>query len=388
MRTCVRMPPRYSEAQAREAIAASLSYNEALRRLGMRPAGGNWKTLKRYACQVWGISVDHFDRDAAQHRGPPKARTPLAEILVEGSTYGRSHLKRRLYEAGLKKPECELCGQGEIWRGRRMALILDHINGVGDDHRLENLRIVCPNCAATLETHCGRNNRRPRVERSCQRCGVSFVQRFRGQRYCSRACGSRWERTGQPRPAIRRVERPPYKQLMKQIAATSYVAVGRRYGVSDNAIRKWVRQYEWEAGIVREGPAGGLEERRGAGVRVPGPAGEAGGEVDAADPVVVRGAGGVAGEDGFAGGGELVAAGGAGDERVEVGGLGEERGVADPGRLLVLGDAEEERVGMERAGGEGLEDLALEAAEAGAGVGQLLEQALEPGHGGPRARVG
>jgi len=40
-----------------------------------------------------------------------------------------------------------------------MSLILDHINGKRDDHRIENLRILCPNCAATLETHCGRKNR-------------------------------------------------------------------------------------------------------------------------------------------------------------------------------------------------------------------------------------
>jgi HNH endonuclease len=42
-----------------------------------------------------------------------------------------------------------------------MALILDHINGVRDDNRLENLRIVCPHCAATFETHCGRKTRVP-----------------------------------------------------------------------------------------------------------------------------------------------------------------------------------------------------------------------------------
>ena len=64
-----------------------------------------------------------------------------------------------LFEEGLKERRCEMCGQDENWHGRTMSLILDHINGVPDDNRLENLRIVCPNCAATLETHCGRKNR-------------------------------------------------------------------------------------------------------------------------------------------------------------------------------------------------------------------------------------
>lgn len=55
-------------------------------------------------------------------------------------------------------PVCELCGQDEIWHGRRMSLILDHVNGVRDGNRIENLNIVCPNCAATLPTHCGKKH--------------------------------------------------------------------------------------------------------------------------------------------------------------------------------------------------------------------------------------
>lgn len=48
------------------------------------------------------------------------------------------------------------------------------------------------------------------------------------------------------RPAPRRVKRPPYSVLLAEIADTSYLAVGRKYGVSDNAVRKWVRFYENE----------------------------------------------------------------------------------------------------------------------------------------------
>jgi transposase-like protein len=50
--------------------------------------------------------------------------------------------------------------------------------------------------------------------------------------------------------ATRRVERPPYDRLRREIAESSYAAVGRRYGVSDNAIRKWVRSYEREEEAV------------------------------------------------------------------------------------------------------------------------------------------
>jgi hypothetical protein len=115
-------------------------------------------------------------------------RRPLDEILVVGSTFSRNHLKERLYQAGLKPPVCEMCGQGEVWRGATMAMILDHINGVANDHRIENLRIVCPNCAATLDTHCARGRRISRADQSCLRCGASFRPKSATQRYCSREC--------------------------------------------------------------------------------------------------------------------------------------------------------------------------------------------------------
>jgi hypothetical protein len=210
----------------------------------MCQTGGAQAVLKKYG-ELWGIPTDHFDPYAA-NRGPRPGRKSLEDILVESSGFSRGHLKKRLYEAGVKRPFCELCGQGEIWRGARMAMILDHINGVANDHPLENLRIVCPNCAATLDTHCARCRRATRSQQKCLRCRAYFRPKTNSQRYCSRACGSRWDRKGRPRPGARRVARPPYPQLMREVRALGFCATGRRYGVSDNAIRKWIRAYERE----------------------------------------------------------------------------------------------------------------------------------------------
>lgn len=241
------VPPRYSEDQARAAIATSLSWTETLRRLGMCSTGGGYRVLQKYA-RIWSISTEHFDPWAANRRALARVaerRTPLEELLVEGRAVKSARLKERLYREGVKERRCELCGQGEEWRGRRMSLILDHVNGEPTDNRLENLRIVCPNCNATLDTHCGRNAALL-AERECARCGATFRAKYGRQRYCSRACGSRWDRRGRAQPSPRTVERPPYEQLVAEIAALGYVGVGRTYGVSDNAIRKWVRWYERE----------------------------------------------------------------------------------------------------------------------------------------------
>lgn len=213
--------------------------------------------LRKYVDEIWKIPTDHFDSSGAAIRNLHKTAKPLSEILVRGSTYSRGKLKQRLFEEGLKERRCEMCGQDESWQGRWMSLILDHINGVPDDNRIENLRVVCPNCAATLDTHCGRKNRQQAPIRACERCGRDFAARYRRHRYCSRACGTRWDRSGlrgKPVPSYRKVEHPPYEQLLEEIEATSYVAVGRKYGVSDNAVRKWVRFYERQ--IEREAAEG------------------------------------------------------------------------------------------------------------------------------------
>jgi ribosomal protein S27AE len=207
--------------------------------------GGAIQVLRKHSA-LWGIAADHFDPYNAVRGSGLQRRRPLEEILVQRSTFARNHLKERLYDAGLKRPTCELCGQGEVWHGHVMGMILDHVNGVSDDNRLENLRIVCPNCAATLETHCAKTRRLVRAERECIRCGATFRPKYANQRYCSRQCGRRWYRAGVPRPDARKVDRPPYPQLLREVQALGFSATGRRYGVSDNAIRKWIRAYEIE----------------------------------------------------------------------------------------------------------------------------------------------
>ena len=241
--------PRYTEEQAREAVKSSYSYAEALRMLGLRPSGGNHRLFRRYVDDLWEIPTEHFDPNRARRRGLRHRPIGLEKVLVEHSTYSRSGLKRRLFDQGLKTRRCEMCGQGEIWRGKHMSMLLDHINGVPDDNRFENLRIVCPNCAATLDTHCGRKNVLSAGLRACAGCGLEFSPHHNRQRYCSAACGCRHDnRRRGPWLAVRKVTRPSYETLLAELAESSYVAVGRKYGVSDNAVRKWVKRYKEDAG--------------------------------------------------------------------------------------------------------------------------------------------
>ena len=102
---------RFTEPELREAVASSRSCAEVLRKVGLRPAGGNHLTFKKYVA-LWDISTDHFDQDAIRRESLYRPPIPLSEILVEHSTYHRGHLTRRLLVEGVKQPICELCGQG------------------------------------------------------------------------------------------------------------------------------------------------------------------------------------------------------------------------------------------------------------------------------------
>ncbi|MGH2584808.1 MAG: HNH endonuclease [Dehalococcoidia bacterium] len=81
---------------------------------------------------------------------------PIGELLVVGRGTDRGYLKKRLLAAGLLQNRCEICGITE-WLGRLLTLHLDHMNGKNDDDRLENLRLLCPNCHSQTDTYCGGN---------------------------------------------------------------------------------------------------------------------------------------------------------------------------------------------------------------------------------------
>lgn len=152
---------RWTLRQLRTAARHVSSYRQLIQRLGLRPAGGNYAQVQKYLREN-GISTVHFKGNGWNKglRGIGKPRRPLEQILTKRSSYQSSKLKKRLFAAGLKVPLCELCGWHERAPDGRVPLELDHVNGMREDNRLENLRILCPNCHSLQGTHRGLNIRR------------------------------------------------------------------------------------------------------------------------------------------------------------------------------------------------------------------------------------
>lgn len=113
--------------------------------------------LKKY-----GIGANRFNAAIANGLIPSRQgfKFDPAIHLVEGSTIRRGTVKKYLIEEGILENKCALCPQGSEWNGKPLVLALDHENGISNDNRLSNLRLLCPNCHSQTETFAGRNARR------------------------------------------------------------------------------------------------------------------------------------------------------------------------------------------------------------------------------------
>lgn len=147
---------KWEEAHLRNVVQESQCYVDVLRKLGLRTEGSNNQTLKKYLLK-YGIDTGHFvGTTLRKTNGGPKKRT-IAEMFCLSSTVERSVIKRHILQNGLIPYVCSECPNTGMWNSKPLTLQLEHKNGISNDHRLENLEFLCPNCHSQTATYAGRN---------------------------------------------------------------------------------------------------------------------------------------------------------------------------------------------------------------------------------------
>lgn len=213
----------FTPCELQKLLDTSDSYSDLLRKIGLNPKGSNPKTLHKiieeYKLDETQLNINRkslFSKCAEFAKRTNKI--PIEHILSNECPYYSSYnLLRRLVAEGYKEYCCEICGITD-WMGKPISLQLDHLDGNHNNNALENLRVVCPNCHSQTETYAGKNIDRSQSKR---------IQRVKNIR----------QKTLRLPP----ISRNELKILIRTIP---FIQIGKQFGVTDNAVRKWCDKYK------------------------------------------------------------------------------------------------------------------------------------------------
>ena len=234
----------YTKEELIVAIEESDSISDVQRYFGEIKSGSAHQHLKR-RIKTLGLDTSHFTGSKRSRKHTCKARITPEIILTADRLGGRREathrLRRAMLEAGVIYC-CGTCGNRGEWLGASLRLEIDHINENRLDNNIDNLRFLCPNCHSLRGNNLDGINKiikieQKRVKKSkiCSFCKETYTGV--GKKYCSNTCKNSAE--------VFKSKIPSKEVLEEDFKILKYfTAVSRKYGVSDNSVRKWCKKYK------------------------------------------------------------------------------------------------------------------------------------------------
>jgi 5-methylcytosine-specific restriction endonuclease McrA len=235
---------KYTREVLEALVLTSGSYAQVLKGLDLKQTGGNHRSLTKYI-KLYEIDCTHF-KGCGWSKGQTRStnssvkavasKIRISDELVfrENSFFTPSKLRGRLLSIGWPN-QCSICGLAE-WLGRPLTLHVDHINGNHVDHRLSNLRFICPNCHQQTNTWGAknRNSKEPVISLGVKLSSKSKVTNLHNN--CVLL-------TTESNISSRKVTRPACEELQELLWSIPTMQIAKLYGVSDTAVAKWARAY-------------------------------------------------------------------------------------------------------------------------------------------------
>lgn len=226
-----------------DAVKSSFSLAQVLRVLGIKPAGGNYQTI-RHRIKTSKVDTSHFTGKMWSKGKKIGPQRPIEDYLIEGKLISTNFLRLRLLKEGIFEKICSSCGL-DSWMNAPIPIELDHINGDKYNNTLENLRILCPNCHALTDTYKGKNRKFGKsnpVEKQIKipKITIPKVPKVKKEYYCF--CGKIISQNSinclEHRVETARKFDPTKEELEKLVWEMSTVKVAKQFNVSDKAVEK------------------------------------------------------------------------------------------------------------------------------------------------------
>jgi ribosomal protein L40E len=226
------MKRSWTDEQLVEAVKSSSKLSEVARKLGLATYGANSKTINKHI-RLLELDTSHFLNRKEQLE---EARKLIKSISYDDlfcvNDVDRQHVKRRIIKDDLIPYQCARCSIS-TWEGERLSLHLDHINGINNDNRLENLRFLCPNCHSLTQTYCGKQLRgRNYGTHTCVDCGAAVCD---DATRCRRCAGLHHNPT--------KITWPDHQTLQSMVDELGYRGTGAKLGITDNSVKKRLKNY-------------------------------------------------------------------------------------------------------------------------------------------------